>query len=201
MAAHQATGCPGEKAMSQQGRDERADARARDERSGRVRRRPLRLRRRGDVLEPPRDSFVTVTMLSGAGAREDAATVGVVRFSTDNFTKSDNILPPVHLNGCKGAGETHLADTIELTGPWRRFASVRRDAIVPKGLGGINVTNTTSRSARQRSKRLSGNARDRCHKPRRPRLLRRTAAAVLRLVESCNHHNRQQPIQRAQRSS
>ena len=100
------------------------------------------------TFEAPRDSDVTVTMLSGAGAREDAATVGVVRFSTDNFTKSDNILPPVHLNGRKGAGETSLTDAIELTGPWRRFASVRRDAIVPKVLGGINVANTAGRSAR-----------------------------------------------------
>ena len=34
------------------------------------------------TFEAPRDSDVTVTILSGAGAREDAATVGAVRFST-----------------------------------------------------------------------------------------------------------------------
>ena len=185
--------------MSQQGRDERADGRARDERSGRVRRRPLRLRRRGDVRGPTghlcdRDDPERRRRARGRGDGRPASR------QSAKFTLI-YILPPVHLDGRKGACETSLTDAIELTGPWRRFASVRRDAIVPKVLGGINVANTAGRSARQRSKRLIGNARDRCHKPRRPRLLRRTAAAVLRLVESCNHHNRQQPIQRAQRSS
>ena len=34
------------------------------------------------TFEAPRDSDVTVTILSGAGEREDAVTVGAVRFST-----------------------------------------------------------------------------------------------------------------------
>ena len=48
---------------------------------GRVRRRP-RVFAAAATFEAPRDSDVTVTILSGAGEREDAVTVGAVRFST-----------------------------------------------------------------------------------------------------------------------